>query len=62
MNIMRTKIEMKTNQRRTYPSSYYATEKEVSNPNFRSAKPAVKLNEFGHYRNGRIISVRSYES
>ena len=63
MNIMRTKIEMKTYQRRTgYPSSYYASEKEVSNPNFRSANPAVKLNQFGHYINGRITSVRSYES
>jgi hypothetical protein len=63
MNIMRTKIEMKTYQRRGgYPSGYYASEKEVSNPNYRTAKPAVKLNEFGHYRNGKITSVRFYES
>jgi len=63
MNIMKKKIEIKTYQRKNgYPASYYATETEMSNPNFRSAKPAVNKTQFGHFRNGRITSVRSNES
>jgi hypothetical protein len=59
MNIMRTKIEMKTNQRRNgYPLSYYASENEVTNPKFRSASPAIKITEYGTFRNGRITSMR----
>lgn len=61
MNIMRTKIEMKTNQRKNgYPLSYYASEKELSNPKFRSASPASKITEYGTFRNGRITSMRVY--
>ena len=63
MNIMKKKIEMKTYQRKNgYPPGYYASETEVTNPKFRSAMPAVKLTEFGHFKNGRITSVRFYES
>ena len=63
MNIMKKKIEMKTYQRKNgYPAYYYATETEMTNPKFRSAKPAVTLTQFGHFRNGRITSVRFYES
>ena len=59
MSIMRTKIEMKTHQRKNgYPLSYYASENEVSNPKFRSASPASKITEFGNFRNGRITSLR----
>ena len=58
---MRTKIEMKTYQRKNgYPLSYYASEKELSNPKFRSASPASKVTEFGNFRNGRITSMRMY--
>jgi hypothetical protein len=61
MSIMRTKIEMKTYQRKNgYPLSYYASEKELSNPKFRSASPASKVTEFGNFRNGRITSMRMY--
>jgi hypothetical protein len=61
MNIMRTKIEMKTYQRRNgYPLSYYASENEVTNPKFRSASPASKITEYGTFRNGRITSMRIY--
>lgn len=63
MNIMKKKIEMKLYQRKNgYPPNYYASEQEVSNPKFRSAKPGVKATEFGHFKNGRITSVRFYES
>jgi len=63
MSIMKKKIEMKTYQRKNgYPFSYYATEADVTNPKFRTAKPAVTPTQFGHFRNGRIVSVRSYES
>ena len=63
MNIMKKKIEMKTYQRKNgYPAYYYATETEITNPNFRSAKPAVKQTQFGNFINGRITSVRSNES
>ena len=61
MNIMKKKIEMKTYQRRNgYPLSYYASEKDVSNPKFRSASPASKITEYGTFRNGRITSMRAY--
>ena len=60
---MKKKIEMKTYQRKNgYPAYYYATETEMTNPNVRSAKPAVTLTQFRHFRNGRITSVRFYES
>ena len=63
MNIMKKKIEMKTYQRKNgYPAFYYATETEMTNPNFRSAKPAKVQTQFGYYKNGRITSVRSNES
>lgn len=63
MNIMKKKIEVKTVQRKNgYPASYYATETDVTNPKFRSAKPAVDQTQFGHFRNGRITSVRPNES
>jgi hypothetical protein len=63
MNIMKKKIEIKTYQRKGgYPPGYYASEAEIVNPKFRSAKPAVTLNQFGHFKNGRITSVRFYES
>lgn len=58
---MRTKIEMKTYQRKNgYPLSYYASEKDLINPKFRSASPASKVTEFGNFRNGRITSMRVY--
>jgi hypothetical protein len=61
MSIMRTKIEMKTYQRKNgYPLSYYASENEVTNPKFRSASPASKITEYGTFRNGRITSMRVY--
>ena len=54
---------MKTYQRKGgYPPGYYASESEITNPKFRSAKPAVTPTQFGHFRNGRITSVRFYES
>jgi len=54
---------MKTYQRKNgYPLSYYATEADVTNPKFRTAKPAVTPTQFGHFRNGRITSVRFHES
>lgn len=63
MNIMKKRIEMKTYQRKNgYPIFYYATETEIANPNFRSAKPATNQTQFGNFRNGRITSVRSNES
>jgi hypothetical protein len=63
MNIMKKKIEMKTYQRKNgYPLSYYASESDVTNPKFRTAKPAVTPTQFGHFRNGRITSVRFHES
>ena len=63
MNIMKTEIKMRTYQRKNgYPAYYYASESEVTNPKFRSAKPAVNLTQFGHFRNGRITSVRFHES
>ena len=63
MNIMKTELKMRSYQRKNgYPPGYYASESEVSNPKFRSAKPAVTLTQFGHFRNGRITSVRFYES
>ena len=59
MSIMRTKIEMKTYQRKNgYPPGYYASENEVTNPKFRSASPASKVTERGTFRNGRITSMR----
>lgn len=58
---MKRKIEMKTHQRKnSYPLSYYASEKDVRNPKFRSASPANKLTEYGTFRNGRITSMRAY--
>lgn len=52
---------MKTHQRKnSYPLSYYASEKDVRNPKFRSASPANKLTEYGTFRNGRITSMRAY--
>jgi hypothetical protein len=61
MNIMRTKIEMKTYQRKNgYPLSYYASETDLINPKFRSASPANKMTEYGTFRNGRITSMRKY--
>lgn len=63
MNIMKKKIEMKTHQRKNgYPPGYYASETDVTNPKFRSAKPASNLTQFGNFRNGRITSVRFCES
>ena len=61
MNIMRTKIEMKTYQRKNgYPLSYYASETDLNNHKFRSASPASKVTEYGTFRNGRITSMRVY--
>ena len=61
MNIMRTKIEMKTYQRKNgYPLSYYASETDLNNPKLRSASPASKVTEYGTFRNGRITSMRVY--
>ena len=58
---MRTKIEMKTYQRKNgYPLSYYASETDLKNPKFRSASPASKVTEYGTFRNGRITSMRVY--
>ena len=54
---------MKTHQRKNgYPPGYYASETDVTNPKFRSAKPASNLTQFGNFRNGRITSVRFCES
>ena len=63
MNIMKTEIKMRTHQRKNgYPAYYYASESEMTNLNFRSAKPAKVQTKFGYYKNGRITSVRFYES
>jgi len=34
----------------------------MTNLNFRTAKPAKVQTQFGYYKNGRITSVRFYES
>ena len=63
MNIMKTEIKMRTHQRKNgYPAYYYASEIEMTNLNFRSAKPEKVQTQFGYYKNGRIKSVRFYES
>jgi hypothetical protein len=57
------KIVMKTFQRKNgYPPSYYATEKDLANLRYRVAQPSVIKNEHGSFKNGRITSVRYYES
>jgi len=57
------KIVMKTFQRKNgYPPSYYATEKDLTNLRYRVAQPSVIKNEHGSFKNGRITSVRYYES
>lgn len=54
---------MKTFQRKNgYPPSYYATEKDLANLRYRVAQPSVIKNEHGSFKNGRITSVRYYES
>ncbi len=54
---------MKTFQRKNgYPPSYYATEKDLANLRYRVAQPSVTKNEHGSFKNGRITSVRYYES
>jgi len=63
MSIMKTEIKVRPHQRKNgYPSYYYASESEMINSNFRTAKPAKVQTQFGYYKNGRITSVRLYES
>ena len=63
MNIMKTEIKMRSNQRKNgYPAYYYAADSEIQNLNFRTAKPARVQTQFGYYKNGRITSVRFNES
>ena len=63
MNIMKTEIKMRAHQRKNgYPAYYYASDSEIHNVNFRTAKPAKVQTQFGYYKNGRITSVRFYES
>jgi len=63
MSIMKTEIKVRPHQRKNgYPSYYYASESEMTNSNFRTAKPAKVQTQFGYYKNGRITSVRLYES
>ncbi len=63
MNIMKTEIKMRAHQRKNgYPAYYYASDSEINNSNFRTAKPAKVQTQFGYYKNGRITSVRFYES
>lgn len=60
MSIVKREVKIKTYQRKNgYPSGYYATEKELNDPKFRSASPGRILNETGTYRNGRIVSMRA---
>ena len=57
------KIVMKTFQRKNgYPPSYYASEKDLTNLKYRVAQPSANKTEHGFFRNGRITSVRYYES
>ena len=61
MNIMRTKIETKTHQRKNgYPLSYYASETELRNPSIRSSTPASKMTKYGTFisTHDRITSLR----
>ena len=63
MSIMKSEIKMRSYQRKNgYPAYYYASESEIHNVNFRTAKPAKVQTQFGYYKNGRITSVRFYES
>ena len=63
MNIMKTEIKMKSHRRKNgYPPYYYASDSEINNLNFRTAKPAKVQTQFGYYKNGRITSVRFHES
>lgn len=57
------KIVMKSFQRKNgYPPQYYATEKDLANAKFRVARPSTKMTEHGFFKQGRITSVRYYES
>jgi len=63
MSIMKTEIRVRPHQRKNgYPSYYYASDSEIKNSNFRTANPAKVQTQFGYYKNGRITSVRFYES
>jgi hypothetical protein len=59
MSIVKKEVKVKTYQRKNgYPLGYYASQKEINDPKFRSASPASSPTEFGTFRNGRITSMR----
>jgi hypothetical protein len=59
MSIVKKEVKVRTNQRKNgYPLGYYASQKELSDPKFRSASPASVPTEYGTFRNGRITSMR----
>jgi hypothetical protein len=54
-------VQMRVQNMKKLPSSYFASKKDLSIPSYRSAKPAMKKDEHGTFKSGRIVAVRYYE-
>jgi len=55
----RTIYDTRAMNKNNCPKSYFATKEDLENKTLRSHTPPKEKDKNGHYRSGRILSVRS---
>ena len=55
----RTIYDTRVMTKNNCPKSYFATKEDLENKSLRFHTPAKEKDKNGHYRSGRIVSVRS---